>query len=150
MKYLSCTPSPQSTSTAILDSGCTGHFLIANAHCKEKQLAESPFEVHLPNRTVIASTHTATLDIASLTTAAIKLMYYLVWPNTCFYQWGKCMIVDVQLLSRQTRSLSNMDWPKSWMELMIWSPVFGELPFVSRPLVLGVKRGTARRRNLGL
>jgi hypothetical protein len=36
MNYLNCTPSPQSQSTAILDSGCTAHFLLAKAHCKKK------------------------------------------------------------------------------------------------------------------
>jgi hypothetical protein len=70
MNYLNFTPSPQSKSTAILESGFTGHFLSFNDHCKDKQLLESPLEVRLPNGAVIASTHTATLEFPYLSTAA--------------------------------------------------------------------------------
>jgi hypothetical protein len=62
MNYLNCTPSPQSNSTALLESGCTVHFLIANYHCKNKVLTQTPLEVHLPNGATIASTHTVTFD----------------------------------------------------------------------------------------
>jgi hypothetical protein len=70
MNYLNCTPSPQSHSTALLDSGCTAHFLKANTHCKNKELTQTPLEVHLPNGATIALTHTATLDLPSLPNAA--------------------------------------------------------------------------------
>jgi hypothetical protein len=70
MNYLICTPSPQSISKALLDSLCTDHLLIANAHCKNKQLAQSSLEVCLPNGPVIASTQTATLDLPSFPTGA--------------------------------------------------------------------------------
>jgi hypothetical protein len=66
MNYLNFTPSPLSQSTALLDSGCTGHFLLANAICTHKVLAETPLEVCMPNGTTIASTHTATLNMPSL------------------------------------------------------------------------------------
>jgi hypothetical protein len=72
MNYLNCAPSPQSKSTAILDTGCTVHFLIANAPCKEKQVAGPPLEFRLPYDAVIAYTHTTTLDLPSLSTAAIQ------------------------------------------------------------------------------
>jgi hypothetical protein len=70
MNYINCTPSSQSNSTALLDSGCTVHFLIANSHCKNKVLTQTPLEVRLPNGAKIASTHTATLDIPSFPKAA--------------------------------------------------------------------------------
>jgi hypothetical protein len=70
MNYLNCTPSTQSQSTALLDSGCTACFLIANTHCKNKVLTQTPLEVHLPNVTTIASTHTATFNFPSLPHAA--------------------------------------------------------------------------------
>jgi hypothetical protein len=63
MNYLNCTQSPQSNSTALLDSGCTAHFLIANDRCKNKLREKSPLEVRLPNGAIIASSHTATLDL---------------------------------------------------------------------------------------
>jgi hypothetical protein len=70
MSYLNCTPSPQSQSTALLDSGCTAHFMLANAQCTNKLLTETPLEVCLPNGATIASTHTATLNLPSLPHAA--------------------------------------------------------------------------------
>jgi hypothetical protein len=70
MNYLNCNPSPQSQSTALLDSGCTAYFLISNAQCTNKSLATTPLEVCLPNGATIASTHTATLNMLSLPHAA--------------------------------------------------------------------------------
>jgi hypothetical protein len=67
MNYLNFTPSPSpsppSQSTALLDSGCTAHFLLANAKFTNKVFAETLFEVRLPNGATIASTHTVTLNI---------------------------------------------------------------------------------------
>jgi hypothetical protein len=70
MNYLNCTPYPQSQSTALLDSGCTVNFPIANAHCKNKVLTQTPLEVRLTNGSTIASTHSATLKLPSLPHAA--------------------------------------------------------------------------------
>jgi hypothetical protein len=72
MNYLNCTPSPQSQSTTLLDSGSTAHFLIANAHCKNKILTQTLLEISLPNGATFASTHTATLNLPSLPHAARK------------------------------------------------------------------------------
>jgi hypothetical protein len=46
------------------------YFLIANAHCKNKVLTQTPLEVRLPNGATIASAHTATLNLLSLPNAA--------------------------------------------------------------------------------
>jgi hypothetical protein len=46
--------------------------LIDNAHCKNKLLTQYPLEVRLPNGAIIASTHTATLDLPSFPRAARK------------------------------------------------------------------------------
>jgi hypothetical protein len=70
MNYLNFTPSQPSQSTDLLDSGCTAHFLLANAKCTNKVLAETSLEVRLPNGATIASTHTATLNMPSLPRAA--------------------------------------------------------------------------------
>jgi hypothetical protein len=70
MNYLNFTPSQPSPCTALLDSGCTAHFRLANAKCTNKLLAESPLEVRLPNGATIASTHTSTLNLPSLPHAA--------------------------------------------------------------------------------
>jgi hypothetical protein len=70
MNYLNFTPSQLYQSTALLDSGCTAHFMLANAKCTKKVLAETPLEVRLLNGTTIASTHPSTLNMPSLPDAA--------------------------------------------------------------------------------
>jgi hypothetical protein len=58
--------------TAILDSGCTGHFLLVNAPCLNKVKSRTPLMVHLPNGATMESSHTAELDILELNDAASK------------------------------------------------------------------------------
>jgi hypothetical protein len=70
MNYINFTPFPQSNTAALFDSECTGHLLIANVHCNNQQLAESPSEVRLPNGVVISSTHISSLDLPYLPTAS--------------------------------------------------------------------------------
>jgi hypothetical protein len=64
----------------------------------------------------VLSLHQHTLPLWNLHTYPMqpdKIMHYLVWLNTHFHQWGKCVIVDVMLPSLQTKSLSNTAWSKS-------------------------------------
>jgi hypothetical protein len=70
MNYLNFNPSPPSQSTALLDSGFTAHFLLANYKCTNKVLAETHLEVRLHNGATIASTHNAMLNMPSLPHAA--------------------------------------------------------------------------------
>jgi deoxyxylulose-5-phosphate synthase len=56
--------------TAILDSGCTGHFLLVNATCLNKFESQNPLTVRLPNGATMESTHTASLDIPELNKSA--------------------------------------------------------------------------------
>jgi hypothetical protein len=58
--------------TAIVDSGCTGHFLLVTAPCLNKVQSRTPLTVRLPNSATIESSHTADLDIPELNTAASK------------------------------------------------------------------------------
>jgi hypothetical protein len=58
--------------TAIVDSGCTGHFLLVNAPCLKKVKSRTPLTVRLPNGATMESSHTAELDIPELNTAASK------------------------------------------------------------------------------
>jgi hypothetical protein len=66
MNYLNCTPSPQSQSTALLDSECTENFLLAKDQCRNKLLTETPLQINLPNGATIASTHNVILNLPSL------------------------------------------------------------------------------------
>jgi hypothetical protein len=70
MNYLNFTPSIQSQSTALLDSGCTAHFILANAICSNKIPTATPLAARLPNGDTIASTHTETLNMPALPHAA--------------------------------------------------------------------------------
>jgi hypothetical protein len=58
--------------TAIVDSGCTGHFLLVNAPCLNKVKYRTPLTVQLPNGDTMESSHTADLDIPELNAAASK------------------------------------------------------------------------------
>jgi hypothetical protein len=58
--------------TAIVDSGCTGHFLLVTAPCLNKVISRNPLTVPLPNGATMESSHTADLDIPGLNAAASK------------------------------------------------------------------------------
>jgi hypothetical protein len=70
MNCLNFTPSQPPKSTALLDSGCTAHFLLPKPNVQTS--AETPLQVCLPNGSKIASTHTSTLNVPSLPHAAIQ------------------------------------------------------------------------------
>jgi hypothetical protein len=56
--------------TAIVDSGCTGKFLLIKAPCQNKIKSQNPLRGHLPNGDTMDSTHTSSLDIPELSKAA--------------------------------------------------------------------------------
>jgi hypothetical protein len=56
--------------TVIVDSGCTGHFLLVNAPCLNKVKYQNPLTVRLPNGATMESTHTVALNIPELKNAA--------------------------------------------------------------------------------
>ena len=51
---------------AILDSGASSHFLLADAPCVNRTPATSPITVHLPNGQTVSSSHTCELDLPNL------------------------------------------------------------------------------------
>jgi hypothetical protein len=56
--------------TAIVDSGCTGHFLLINALCKNNIKSQNPLTVRLLNGATMESTHTAASEIPELNKSA--------------------------------------------------------------------------------
>jgi hypothetical protein len=58
--------------TAIMDSGCTDHFLLVSAPCLNKVKYRIPLTVRLTNGATMESSHTAELDIPKLNAAASK------------------------------------------------------------------------------
>jgi hypothetical protein len=67
-----CRPPPliKPHETEIVDSGCTGHFMLVNAPCLNKVKSQNPFTVRLPNGATMESSHTAELNIPELNAAA--------------------------------------------------------------------------------
>jgi hypothetical protein len=59
--------------TAIVDYGCTDHFLLVNAPCLNKVKYQTPLTVRLPNGETMESSHTADLNIPELNAAVSKV-----------------------------------------------------------------------------
>jgi hypothetical protein len=56
--------------TEIVDSRCTGHFLLVNAPCLNKVKSQNPLTVRLPNGATVEYSHAAELNIPELNAAA--------------------------------------------------------------------------------
>jgi hypothetical protein len=72
LNILSTGYTPNQKHTAILDSGCTGHYLKVTAPVTNKKLAVTPINVTLPDGALIQSTHTCDLILPQLPLAATK------------------------------------------------------------------------------
>jgi hypothetical protein len=68
--------------TAIVDSGCTCHFLLVNAPCLNKVKSQTPLTGRLPNGATMESSHTSDLDIPEMNAAAYKAH---VFPGMASY-----------------------------------------------------------------
>jgi hypothetical protein len=72
--------------TAIVDSGCTGHFLLVNLPCLNRVKSQTPLRVRLPNGYTMESSHTAELNIPHLNTAVSIALVPLEWPTILYFQ----------------------------------------------------------------
>jgi hypothetical protein len=75
--------------TAIVDSGCTGHFLLVNAPCLNKVKSRNPSTVRLPNGATMESSRTAELNILELNTAASILHVFPGMANHSLLSVGQ-------------------------------------------------------------
>jgi hypothetical protein len=75
--------------TAIVDSGCTGHFLLVNAPCLNKFKSQNPLTVRLPNGATMESNHTASLDIPKLNKASSMVRIFTGMANHYLLSVGK-------------------------------------------------------------
>jgi hypothetical protein len=82
-------PLLKSHETAIVDSGCTGHFLLVNAPCLNKVQSQTPLTVRLPNGATMESSHTADLDIPELNAAASKSHVFTGMANHALLSVGQ-------------------------------------------------------------
>jgi hypothetical protein len=75
--------------TAIVDYGCTGHFLLVDEPCLNKIKSRTPLTLRLPNRATMESPHTAELDIPELNAAASKAHVFPVIANHSLLSFGQ-------------------------------------------------------------
>jgi hypothetical protein len=75
--------------TALVDSGCTGHFLLPNAPCLDKKVTTNPLTVRFTNGKTMKSTHTAVLDIPELSKAATAVHIFAAMENNSLLSVGK-------------------------------------------------------------
>jgi hypothetical protein len=75
--------------TAIVDSGCTGHFLLVNAPCLNKVKSRTPVMVRLPNGATMESSHTAELDIPELNADVSKAHVFQGMANHSLISAGQ-------------------------------------------------------------
>ena len=62
-QMLNTTKIQRAVEWAISDSGATGHFIVEGAPIVNKQIAQFPIAIKLPDGKIIRSTHTGNLDI---------------------------------------------------------------------------------------
>jgi hypothetical protein len=75
--------------TTMMDSVCTGHFLLVNAPYLNKVKYRTPLMVRLPNGATMESSHTAELDIPKLNAAASKAHFFPVMVNHSLLSVGQ-------------------------------------------------------------
>jgi hypothetical protein len=86
-----CRPPPllKPHETAIVDSGCTSHFLLVNAPCLNKVKSQNQLTVRLPNGATMESTHNAALDIPELNKAASIAIFFPGMANHSLISVGQ-------------------------------------------------------------
>jgi hypothetical protein len=72
MSSYSGTPLPAEPTTAIADTGCTGHFLQIDDHAQHRQPTNNGIIVQMPNHSRIQATHTCQINIPNLPTKACE------------------------------------------------------------------------------
>jgi hypothetical protein len=72
MSSYSATPLPAKPTTAIADTGCTGHFLQIDDHAQHRQPTTNGIIVQMPSHSRIQATHTCQIYIPNLPTKACE------------------------------------------------------------------------------
>jgi hypothetical protein len=99
--------------TSIVDSGCTGHFLLVNAPCLNKVESRTPLMVRLPNGATMESSHNADLDIPELNAAASKAHVFPEMAHHSLLSVGKlCDEGCIVTLKQDTVIICNSESSK--------------------------------------
>jgi hypothetical protein len=100
--------------TAIVDSVCTGHFLLVNAPCLSKVKYRTPLTVRLPNGATMESSHTAELDIPELNAASSKAHFPPGMANHSLLSVGE-LCDEGDIVTFKQASVTICDSEKSQM-----------------------------------
>jgi hypothetical protein len=96
--------------TAIVDSRCTGHFLLVTAPCLNKVVSRNPSTVRLPNGATMESSHTADLEIPELNAAASKAHVFPGMAHHSLLSVGQlCNEGYILTFRRDTVTICNSD-----------------------------------------
>jgi hypothetical protein len=96
--------------TAIVDSGCTGHFLLMTSPCLNKVISRNPLMVRLHNGATMEYSHTADLDIPGLTTATSKANVFPGMAHPSLLSVGKLCDEDyIITFQKDTFTICNSD-----------------------------------------
>ena len=87
----------------ILDSGCSHHYLLLAAPCRNRRETRNPVRVTIPNRKTIESTHEGELRIEALPEAARHVHIFLAWLTTLLCLSGNFAIQDAKSCSESTK-----------------------------------------------
>jgi hypothetical protein len=98
--------------TTIVDSGCTGHFLLVNASCLNKVKSRTPLMVRLPNGATMESSHTSELDIPEWNADASKAHFFPGMANHSLLSVGQLCDEGYIVTFKQT-SVTICDSEKS-------------------------------------
>jgi hypothetical protein len=96
--------------TVIVDSGCTGHFILVTAPCLNKVISRNSLTVRLPNGATMESSHTADLYIPGLNAAASKAHVFPGMAHHSLLSFGQLCEEDyIVTFQQDTVTICNSD-----------------------------------------
>ena len=92
----------------ILDSGCSHHYLLLAAPCRNRRETRKPVRVTIPNGKTIESTYEGELKMEALPEAARHVHIYLAWLTTVLCLSGNFAMQDAKFCSESTKYSRTM------------------------------------------
>jgi hypothetical protein len=118
---------PAQPTTAIADTGCTGHFLQIDDHAQHRQPTSTGIIVQMPNHSRIQATHTSQINIPDLPSKACEAHLF---PNLAhaLLSLASCATTDAPQASTKSMSRFLTATPSSSQDIAILIPTCGKCP----------------------
>jgi hypothetical protein len=116
-------PKHSKNDTAIINSGCTGHFLWVNSPCINKVPTNHGIPVRLPNAgTTIQSTHTSLLDLPQLHLAARQAHIFPDLANSALISIGQFCdkVYKARFTQQHNMTIQHNKAIVLWTQYMAW------------------------------